>query len=68
MNRLSARPHSTTCANPSPKMSFRSRHPQGANFCLADGSVRFIGQGIDHALYRAFGTKNGRESASVEGL
>ena len=49
-------------------MSFRSRHPQGANFCLADGSVRFIGEDIAHALYRALGTKNGRESASVEGL
>ncbi len=46
-------------------MSFRSRHPNGASFCLADGSVRFIGQTIDYLLYRALSTKAGGEPAPV---
>lgn len=46
-------------------MSFRSRHPQGATFCLADGSVRFVSQRISHSLYRGLSTKNGGEPASV---
>ncbi len=36
----------------------RSRHPGGVNTLLADGSVRFIGNGIDLALWRAFGSIN----------
>jgi len=46
-------------------MSFRSRHPGGASFCFADGAVRFLSQGIDHALYRALSTKAGREPVSL---
>lgn len=46
-------------------MSFRSRHPGGANFCLADGSVRFIDETIEYQLYRALSTKNGGDSVSV---
>ncbi len=46
-------------------MSFRSLHPGGANFCLADGSVRFISETIDHAQYRALSTRDGREPVSV---
>jgi len=45
-------------------MSFRSRHPHGANFCLADGSARFFSEDIDHMLYRALSTKGGGEIAS----
>jgi prepilin-type N-terminal cleavage/methylation domain-containing protein/prepilin-type processing-associated H-X9-DG protein len=41
--------------------SFRSKHTSGANFCLADGSVRFISQGTDLATYRALGTIDGSE-------
>jgi len=42
-------------------MSFRSRHPRGAHFCLADGSVAFTHQTIERSLYRARSTKNGRD-------
>ena len=49
-------------------MSFRSRHPGGAYFCFADGSVRFVSDAIDHNMYRALSTKNGRETVSLDGL
>ncbi len=42
-------------------MTFRSEHPGGASFCMADGSVQWIAEGIDHTTYRALGTKNGGE-------
>jgi prepilin-type N-terminal cleavage/methylation domain-containing protein/prepilin-type processing-associated H-X9-DG protein len=45
-------------------MTFRSRHPGGANFCLADGSVRFINDGIDYVLYTWLSTKAEGEAAS----
>jgi prepilin-type processing-associated H-X9-DG protein len=43
-------------------ISFRSRHPGGGQFCMADGSVRFIQQTISHPLYRALSTKKGGEA------
>jgi prepilin-type processing-associated H-X9-DG protein len=45
---------------------FRSRHPGGAQFCFADGSVHFLNEGIEHAIYRAYATRNGGEVASIE--
>jgi prepilin-type N-terminal cleavage/methylation domain-containing protein len=42
-------------------MSFRSLHPGGADFCLADGSVRFFSEKIDYTLYQALATKAGGE-------
>jgi prepilin-type N-terminal cleavage/methylation domain-containing protein/prepilin-type processing-associated H-X9-DG protein len=41
--------------------SFRSRHTGGANFCLADGSVRSVSQSIDLNTYRALGSWTGGE-------
>jgi prepilin-type N-terminal cleavage/methylation domain-containing protein/prepilin-type processing-associated H-X9-DG protein len=46
-------------------MTFRSRHTSGANFCLADGSVRFVPQSIDFANYRRLCTRNGGEVANM---
>ncbi len=46
-------------------MSFRSRHTGGANFCLADGSVRFVAQDIDWLKYQQLCTRNGGEPVQV---
>jgi prepilin-type N-terminal cleavage/methylation domain-containing protein len=39
--------------------SFRSRHPMGANFGLADGSVRYVQQSISATTYKAAATYAG---------
>jgi prepilin-type N-terminal cleavage/methylation domain-containing protein/prepilin-type processing-associated H-X9-DG protein len=44
---------------------FGSRHAGGANFLLADGSLCFISDSIDAAVYEALGTANGREVVQV---
>lgn len=46
-------------------ISFRSMHPQGAHFAMADGSVKFISQTIDHANYQALSTKGNGETYGV---
>jgi prepilin-type N-terminal cleavage/methylation domain-containing protein/prepilin-type processing-associated H-X9-DG protein len=40
-------------------ISFKSRHPGGANFCFADGSMHFISDQIYFMLYRALATRDG---------
>ena len=40
----------------------RSWHPNGANVALADGSVRFIADNIDPAIFQATGSRNGAET------
>jgi prepilin-type processing-associated H-X9-DG protein len=45
-----------------PRMQLaRSRHAQGVNAAMCDGSVRFIRQTIDLATWRALGTSEGGE-------
>ncbi len=45
---------------------FRSLHPGGAQFAMADASVQFVNEGIDHQLYRALSTKDGGETAGLD--
>jgi len=45
---------------------FKSMHPGGAHFVMADGSVHFVNESVDHKIYRALATRNGNEPASVE--
>lgn len=40
---------------------FRSKHPGGAQFARADGSVTFIPDGVDNVVYRTSCTRNGDE-------
>jgi prepilin-type N-terminal cleavage/methylation domain-containing protein len=42
--------------------SFRSDHPGGLFFAMADGSVHFVAESIDLAVYRALATRNGKEN------
>ena len=46
--------------------SFRSRHPGGVHFVMADGSVRFVSQTIGHNAYRGQATKAGNEVISTD--
>jgi len=41
--------------------SFMSRHPGGGNFCMCDGSVRFINEEIELETYRGLATIDGGE-------
>jgi prepilin-type processing-associated H-X9-DG protein len=44
---------------------FKSKHSQGANFTMGDGSVRFVAATIDYQLYNELGTRAGGEAATV---
>jgi prepilin-type N-terminal cleavage/methylation domain-containing protein/prepilin-type processing-associated H-X9-DG protein len=48
------------------QQSFRSMHPGGAQFCLADGSVRFVSDSIDNQTFRVACTRNVGEPGSLE--
>jgi prepilin-type N-terminal cleavage/methylation domain-containing protein/prepilin-type processing-associated H-X9-DG protein len=43
----------------------RSRHTGGVNTAMADGSVRFVPDGIDLTTWRALGTRSGGEVAAL---
>jgi prepilin-type N-terminal cleavage/methylation domain-containing protein/prepilin-type processing-associated H-X9-DG protein len=44
--------------------SARSQHPGGVNVCMADGSVRFVRNGVALPVWRAIGSKAGGEVIS----
>ncbi len=44
---------------------FKSLHPGGAQFVMADGSVHFVNESIDHDMYRGLATRDGGEAVSV---
>ncbi len=46
--------------------SFRSNHPGGGNFALADGSVKFVKQTVSDQAYQALGTRAGGEVISAD--
>ncbi len=45
--------------------TWRSDHPGGAHFAMADGAVRFISTNINAALLRGLATRNGREVVTL---
>jgi prepilin-type N-terminal cleavage/methylation domain-containing protein/prepilin-type processing-associated H-X9-DG protein len=46
-----------------PRMrGFRSFHPGGVHFAMADGSVTFVNDDINHLVYRAMSTREGAET------
>ncbi len=45
---------------------FKSMHPGGAQFVMADGSVQFVNESIDSAAYRASATRDGGETVKRE--
>ena len=48
------------------QQGFRSRHPGGAQFCMVDGSVRFVSESVDNQTYRVTCSRNGDESLSLD--
>jgi prepilin-type processing-associated H-X9-DG protein len=47
-------------------ISFSSRHPGGVNFCLVDGSVRFLKNGISEFVRESFGSRKGGEPLQLQ--
>jgi hypothetical protein len=46
-------------------LGYASRHPAGGQFCLGDGSVRFLSETIDLNVYRSCGTASLGEAVSL---
>ena len=54
------------CRFSSSAKGFKSRHPGGANFLFADGSVKFLKASINMGTYCALGSRNGGEVISAD--
>jgi len=48
------------------QISFRSNHPGGANFGMADGSVKFVKSTINFNIYQALSTRANGEIVSAD--
>ena len=48
------------------EVGFKSAHPGGAQFLFGDGSVRFIGESINHQVYQYLGAKADGHSVSLD--
>lgn len=46
----------------------RSNHPGGVNAMFMDGHVRFMADQVDLQVWRAIGTRDGREAVSLDSL
>lgn len=57
-------PMTNVANNGTQNLSSRSFHTGGANFALADGSVRFIQNSVDPVIYAQLGTRDLGEPAS----
>ena len=63
---INARSDGTSCTDPvrscpqnwNISMGFKSNHATGANFLMADGSVRMLPASIDHGTYQKMGCRN----------
>jgi prepilin-type N-terminal cleavage/methylation domain-containing protein len=45
---------------------FKSLHPGGATFVMADGSTHFVSESIDGRIYRGLATRGGDETVSLQ--
>jgi len=45
---------------------FKSLHPGGAQFVMADGSVQFVNESISHDVYRGLSTRDGGETVNIQ--
>jgi hypothetical protein len=56
----------TTIAQPAIRTAgFKSMHPGGVNFAVADGSVHFMNETTDYLLVNRLGTRAGGEAVMV---
>jgi prepilin-type processing-associated H-X9-DG protein len=56
-------PPATTCHHLG--CGFKSMHPGGVHFAMADGSIHFLNEAIDYRVYNALGTRAGSESVTL---
>ena len=47
-------------------VSFGSEHPGGCQFAICDGTVKFVSQDVDMAVYRASASRDGSEPQRID--